>query len=211
MKKAERFFTEEEKEKIRSAVARAEAQSSGEIVPMVVDRSGHYSEFPMIGSVLLTFFAAVLLLTIRQKISAIQLLAVELLVFWLSFLAIRRSPRIWVWLIPDRLMEGVVRRRAEEAFYEHRLHETRDKTGVMILLSLLEKRVQLLADRGIHDKVSPEEWRRLVDQIARGMKKGQNCEAFCGAIEACGRLLALHFPKKGDDTNELPDEMVVEK
>jgi putative membrane protein len=211
MKRAKDFFTEEERERIRRAVDRAEGLSSGEIVPMIVDRSGHYTEFPLIATILVTFGSAVLLLTFRPAISAAQIVAVELLTFWLFFLIIQRFPRLWGWLIPERLAEESVRRRAEEAFFENRLDQTREKTGVLILLSLLERRVQLLADEGIHKKAPPQEWEHLVDQIGRDMREGQSCEAFCRAIEACGELLARYFPKKWDDTDELQNRLVAEK
>ena len=209
MKKAEHFFTDEEKEKIRRAVARAEGRSSGEIVPMVIDRSGHYLQFALTGAILFTFLIAVIAAAVWPRITASQLLLGELFTFWLFFQLIQRTGRLWSWLIPDPLMDKVVARRAEEAFYEHRLHETRDKTGLLILLSLLERRVHLLADKGIHEKVPPQTWENLAGQISAGMKEGHSCQAFCDAIEACGNLLAQYFPKRTDDTDELSNRLRV--
>lgn len=209
MKKAEDFFTTEQKEQIRQAVARAEARSAGEIVPMVVDQSGHYLQFALTGAIFFAFFVAVIWMTVQPRVTAPQILLIEFFAFWLSFFLIQRVSRIWSWLVPEALKDRVVRRRAEEAFYANRLHETREKSGVLILLSLMEHRVQLLADAGIHRRVPPETWERLVQQIASGMKEGHPFEALRGAIDACGRLLAEHFPKRPDDTDELPDHLRV--
>lgn len=209
MKKAEDFFTSEQKEQIRQAVIRAEARSSGEIVPMVVDQSGHYIQFALVGAIFSAFFVAVIWMSVQPRVTAPQILLIEFFVFWVSFFLIQRVNRLWSWLIPEALKDRVVRRRAEEAFYANRLHETREKSGVLILLSLMEHRVQILADAGIHRRVAPEIWERLVQQIASGVKEGHPFEALQGAIDACGQLLAEHFPRRPDDTDELPNQLRV--
>ncbi|MBI3802337.1 MAG: TPM domain-containing protein [Nitrospirae bacterium] len=210
MKEAEAFFTAEEKERIRQAVVRAEARSSGEIVPMVVDQSGHYIQFALTGAIFFAFLVAVVWMTIWRPVTAPQLLLIELFAFWVAFFLIQRIRRLWSWLVPESLKERVVRRRALEGFYAHRLHETRDQTGVLILLSLMEHRVELLADAGIHQRVSPEIWERLVQQIASGVKEGRPVEGLAQAIDACGALLAEHFPRRADDINELPNDLQID-
>src|SRR5581483_3293112 len=210
MKKAAELFTEDQKEKIRQAVIEAEARSTGEIVPVVIDQSGHYLQFPLTGAILVTFLIALLVAVLRSHTSAVQLLLLELVTFWICFKVIERTDRLWAWLIPDSLKEKAVARRAEEAFYEHRLHETKDKTGVLIFLSLLEHRVHLLADTGIHKKVPAQTWDNLVRQITSEMKEGRSFEALHEAVGACGRLLAEHFPKNSDDTDELSNELRIE-
>ena len=67
-----------------------------------------------------------------------------------------------------------------------------------------------LADQGIHEKVSPEEWNRLVGRITRGIRSGQGADAICSAIEDIGKLLQAHFPIKPGDTDEL-DNLIIEK
>ncbi len=211
MKKAEHFFTTDEKEQIRQAVVRAEARSAGEIVPVVVDQSGHYMQFALTGALFFAFFIAVIWMTVRPLVTAPQILLVEFFSFWAFFFLVRRVTRLWAWLIPEALKDRVVRRRAEEIFYTHHLHETREKSGVLILLSLMERRVQLLADVGIHQRVPPEIWEKLVAQIASGMKEGRPSEALRGAIDRCGELLAEHFPRRPDDIDELPNQLQIEE
>lgn len=211
MKKADAFFTAEEKERIRQAVVQAEARSSGEIVPMVVDQSGHYIQFALTGAIFFAFLAALIAMTLRPQVTAPQILLIELFSFWAAFFIIQRVGPLWAWLVPESLKERVVRRRAEESFYAHRLHETREKSGVLILLSLMEHRVELLADVGIHQRVPPERWERLVQQIASGIKAGHPVDALVQAIDACADLLAEHFPKRPDDTDELPNQLRIDR
>ncbi|MDC4203555.1 MAG: hypothetical protein MPW13_04025 [Candidatus Manganitrophus sp.] len=118
MKKAEDFFTADEKEQIRQAVARAESRSAGEIVPMVVDQSGHYLQFALTGAIFFAFFAAVIWMSVQPRVTAPQILFIEFFTFWVAFFLIQRVNLIWSWLVPEALKDRVVRRRAEEAFIQ---------------------------------------------------------------------------------------------
>ena len=115
-------------------------------------------------------------------------------------------------LVTDHRMADKVRRRAELAFYEQGLHRTREATGVLIHVSLLERRVQILADRAINEIVSPETWDNIVRTIVDGIHGNRPTDALCDAIASCGDLLARHFPPTpGDNPNELPDDVVHER
>jgi putative membrane protein len=104
-----------------------------------------------------------------------------------------------------------VRRRAELAFYEHGLHKTREATGILILVSLLERRVQVLADRAIDERVAAGTWDGLVADLVQGIKGGAPTDALCRAVARCGNLLAEHFPARaGDNPDELPDDLIQE-
>jgi len=112
----------------------------------------------------------------------------------------------------NQRMAYKVRRRAELAFYEHGLHKTREGTGILIMASLLERRVQVLADKAINDRVPPGTWDTLVNDLVKGIKDGRPTEAFCEAIAKCGDLLAEHFPARpGDNPDELDDDLIQEK
>jgi putative membrane protein len=102
-----------------------------------------------------------------------------------------------------------VRLRAERAFYEQGLHKTREGTGILILLSLLERRAQILADQAINTRVPRGTWDSLVQDLVQGIQAGRHTEAFCHVVARCGDLLAAHFPaREGDNPNELPDELI---
>ena len=94
------------------------------------------------------------------------------------------------------------------AFTEHVLHYTRDHTGILILVSLLEHRVEVLADRCINEKVPPGTWNEVVEIITAGLKSRHADDAFCKAVERCGEILATHFPRQADDRDELPNQLI---
>jgi putative membrane protein len=100
-----------------------------------------------------------------------------------------------------------VHREALANFTASGLHETRDRTGVLVYISELERRVQILADSGIHGKAGEPYWKDLVTEIVTGIRRGKACEALIAAIGRMGEKLGEHFPPRPDDTNELSNEV----
>jgi putative membrane protein len=94
------------------------------------------------------------------------------------------------------------------AFYRHGLHATRDQTGIIIYVSVFERSVQVLADKGINDHVDPAVWAEVVSMITEGIKAGKPGEALCKGVARCGELVTGHFPIKHDDTDELPNLII---
>jgi putative membrane protein len=72
----------------------------------------------------------------------------------------------------------------------------------------MEHRVHVLADRGINAAVPPHTWDEIVHMVTAGIHSGQTADALCAAIARCGDLLAEQFPRKKDDTDELPNLIV---
>lgn len=208
---AQRFFTEGEKEQIRQAVDEAEKRTSGEIVPMVVSASSHYSEIEL-AAVLLGLIAGTSAATFwvdPWKLTHMEL-AWPLVGAGIAYI-LCRIPGVKRRLISKRRIAEAVHLRSLAAFTANGLHHTRAHTGILILASLLEHRVEVLADRGINEKVQPGTWDEVVNILTSGLKSGRACAAFCAAIERCGEILAAHFPRPPDDRDELADKLVTEE
>jgi putative membrane protein len=132
------------------------------------------------------------------------------LLFFPSRLLFRKVPALKVAFIgPDR-KEHAVRLRAVRAFYEKGLYKTRKNTGVLFFISLLERKVRVLADSGIHEKIGQETLDKFARHISRGIKEGPGCDALCEAIQEAGDLLARYFPITKDDTDELCNTVITE-
>jgi putative membrane protein len=207
MKKARDFFTEEEKKRIEAAVCLAEKTTSGEIVPMLVDESYDYPRAEILGAGLFSLAGAVSVSWAFFGESLWHFLWLFALGYFPFKRLIRRLPAFRRRLIHPAEICAEVEEKAIVAFLEHGLHHTRDETGILILISLFERRVHVLADRGINNVVPVNTWDGIVEMITNGMHRGDTCEALCAAIESCGRLLAEHFPVKVDDTNELSNNL----
>jgi putative membrane protein len=208
MKSAAEFFTSEQQQRIEAAVKTAELKTSGEIVPMVVDASYEYPRAELIGAGTLALAGGLLVSWAVGGESIWWFLPVFVLSFIVFQQLIRRLPGLRRKLINPAEFDIEVREKALVSFVEQGLHETRDKTGVLILISLFERRVQVLADSGINVKVPQHTWEELVAIIIAGLKSDDACGAVCKAVERCGELLQEHFPSKHDDTNELPNLII---
>ena len=205
MESADKFFNKEEQQRIEAAVRASEMKTSGEIVPMVVDSSYDYPRAELIGGGTLALAVGLMISWLFGGESIWWFLPVFIVGFFVFQQLIHHLPALKRKLIhPDELTEEV-KEKALVSFIEQGLHETRDRTGILILISLFEHRVQVLADSGINEKVPEHTWEELVDIIITGLKSGDSCTATCQAIERCGELLQEHFPRKHDDTDELPN------
>ncbi len=205
---AKNLFSAEEKTRIEAAVQQAESRTSGEIVPMVVDQSYDYPRAEILGAGLFSLAAATSLSWAFLGESLWHFLWLFALGYLPFKQMIRRFPALKRRLIHPDEISAEVKERAIVAFLEHGLHHTRDETGILILLSLFERRVYVLADRGINDVVPTDTWDGIVDTITSGIHRGETCDALCAAIDSCGQLLESHFPIKSDDTDELPNLII---
>ncbi len=93
-------------------------------------------------------------------------------------------------------------------FYRLGMQNTRDKTGVLIMLVLSEHKFQIIADEGINRKVEEGTWNKLAESMAAHFKKGNYLDGMAETIRAVGNELSKHFPRIADDTNELSNEIV---
>jgi putative membrane protein len=113
-------------------------------------------------------------------------------------------------LLPPALVERRVAERARRCFAENGLTRTRGRTGVLILVALLERRAVVLADEGIHRLLDPQEsWQQVVDLAVEGMRRGQPLAGLEAAVRRCGEILARHLPAAASNPDELPDRLVV--
>jgi len=205
---AKELFSEEEKQRIESAVKQAEKRTSGEIVPMVVDESYDYPRAEILGSGLFSLATAVSFSWAFFDESLWHFLWVFVVCYFPFKFLIRNTPSLRRKLIHPDEISAEVEEQAVVAFMAQGLHHTRDKTGILIFISLFERRVHVLADRGINDVVATNTWDGIVQTVTDGIRRGEACEALCKAIESCGQLLEEHFPVKADDTDELPNLII---
>ncbi len=232
VKRAACFFSDEENEKIKDAVRSAEMNTSGEIAIMVVDRSDSYREAETLGAVLLSGLLALLAevlieysvisvaspdwtfaghkgsLFFLYGISIWTYIPIVFLLYFPAKVIFRRYPLLKLPFVGRKRIDEAVRERAVRAFYEKGLYKTRDETGVLIFISLMERKVWILGDRGINRKIPHSGWKEFARSLSMGVREDNVCAALCSVIENLGRELAVHFPKKADDANELSDEVL---
>jgi putative membrane protein len=111
-------------------------------------------------------------------------------------------------LTPKGTKTRRVRRRAVELFRVAAEQRTRGRTGVLLYLSLLERRVEIVADEAIHSKVEPEVWGETMAALLDEVKAGRPGEGLARAVEKIGDVLASCLPASHDNPNELPDRVI---
>lgn len=213
------LFTDSEREAIREAVAAAETRTAGEIVPYVVGRSGTYQVAVWRAASFGALLAATLSLGVAWAYDGWELnwiysagwMAVAMTLGGVlgAVLGATVDPLRRMLAGEDRLDERV-HRRAAEAFLEEEVFDTRDRTGILLFVSLFEHRIEVIGDKGINAKVKQEEWVEVVDLIRTGILNGSLAEGMVSAIERCGDLLHRRGVEiRDDDTDELSDEIRV--
>jgi len=211
-------LTAEEQERVRLAVHTAEQHTNVEIVPMIVGRSGLYRDAQYRAGLVLALAVLTILLTTEllwlpwgwHASNAAWLVLVTIVAYgtgvWLGTLV----PIIRLLTSSER-MRHKVRLRAERAFAQHAVSQTRERTGVLIMVSLLEHQIYVLPDQPLFQRVPIERWSQIAQAAAGRMKTGDVVGGLCLSIETCGLLLAEVNPSHRDDNpNELPNELVQE-
>ncbi len=108
------------------------------------------------------------------------------------------------------LLSGqTARSRAAEVFSQLRVWDTEDNSGVLIYVQLVDRRVEILADRGIAARVPQAEWDAVCRRMEQAFARGEFEAGTLAAIEEIGTRLTRHFPSEGGGNNELPDRPVV--
>lgn len=218
---------------IEAAVRAAEARTTGEIYCVVTEESSHYSETAIAWGAGVALLGPALLLvggvhvTIPELFSnwsasevgaaiesAVQRALIGAIVLQgVLFVATALTvsiPAVRRFLTPRSLKRLRVQRRAAEQFIAKNLHATRERTGLLIFVSLGERMAELIADEGIAEHVEPHVWDKAMAALTAGLKRGDPEAGFVAAIELCAEVLATKFPaREGDNPNELPDAVVV--
>ena len=208
------LFPESDQERIRAAVAAAERATSGEIVPFVVARSGHYSVASWRGAGIGAVVAAAAGLAagawndgwgLGWLYAAEGILALTLLGALAGALS-ARLPAVRRALAGRRLLEENVSRRAAQAFLEEEVFNTRDRTGILLFASMFEHRLVVIGDAGVNAKVHEGEWEEVVALVRDGIRGGRPTDGLVAAIEKCGEILHRRGVElRDDDSDELPD------
>lgn len=214
------LLSESELDQINQAVREAEAETAGEIVPVLAtsadsyDRGLFYAAF-MFASLATLLVVALYFLPFELfahdpwSVPLYVLLPCQIGGLLVGYHAAVRAPGLHRAFIPHTFMQRRVNQAAKWAFQAHRLADTRHSTGIMIYASLFERVVVVLADKAINEKHDQATWDGVRDILLEGFKRECPAEGYASAIAECGRILKIDFPIQDDDTNELPNHLRV--
>lgn len=211
---------------VSDAVTAAEAQTSGEIVTVLAERSDGYTDVALLWAIGAAFtamsvFAAFPLPFLNAWDAAIggwghewttgemasMVIALGLLKF-LGVLLVQQWQPLKFALIPGPTKTIRVHNQAVRQFKVGADRRTTGRTGVMIYLSMAEHRAEIVADEAIAAKVSAEVWGEAMGDMLAEIRKGRIAEGLAVGIRDVGFVLAEHFPRGEEDVNELPDRLI---
>ena len=89
------------------------------------------------------------------------------------------------------------------------MHKTAARHGVLVYISVTDRKLAVIGDKGIHERVGEAYWRALVDALRERMRQQQSRDGLVHAVSELGAALGRHFPRRPDDKNELPDDVSV--
>ncbi len=200
------FFSDEAKRASVASVRSVEAQTSAEVVVAVRKRSGHYGVLAYHFGLGLAALV-VLLLLVSPRVYSVGAIALEGLLALLlgvgvaaSFDTLRRA------LSRSTTLDANVNAAARAAFYDLGISRTSGRNGILVFVSLFERRCVVLTDIGLDPAALEPGWLAANSALAGAVKR-RDLKAFQGALESLGPVLGRAHPHSDDDVNELPDEV----
>ncbi len=217
-------FTLEDHKVVTSAVSEAEKSTDGEIVTIVTEQSDHYGDIAWA-------YAGLLSLTILLLVSFFPepylglidwlsggwsgvtslpywaLFIVAALVFFGARFLFSWKPLLFA-VTPPGIKSARVRKRAVSLFTVSTDHRTVGRTGILLYLSMLEHRAEIVADDAIVEKVEPAVWGDAMVALIDLVREGKPGEGMAEAVKQMGVVLTEHFPKTDNNPNELPDRLI---
>lgn len=195
--------------RIEQAIAQVERRSATEFVVAIVPKSAKYSRYRAIAAAAWSVATAMAYFPLVPWGAEVWALALQLPVGMLAWFVLG-VPALHRRLIPRHEAEHAARAVAFRIFAERQVYDTRDRTGMLLFISELERQVVLLGDRGIHERVGTGGWQEQVDYLVKRLREGKAADGVVDVIEQLESVLAAKVPVNDDDVNELPNQVVRE-
>jgi len=219
-------FTDADRKTVSAAIAAAEASSNGEIVAVATPLSDpyhdvalHWALVPLFAVLAWAAWRPTALVwwydflfggwqpdpTLGQLFTLLMVFAA--LKFTVALLILKWMP-LRLALTPGATKHRRVRRRAVTVFRAAAEKRTVGRTGILIYLSMGERRAEIVADEAILKVTDDQTWGEAMAALLEHVREGRPGEGICAAIERVGGVLAEHFPRSAGDTNEIPDKLI---
>jgi len=219
-------LSDADRQKVAAAIAAAEAKSSGEIVAVATPISDAYHDVALHWA-LVPLFAVLAWAAWRPTALAwwydflfggwspdptqsellTLLMVFAALKFTIALLILKWMP-LRLFLTPGATKHRRVRRRAIAIFQAAAAGRTAGKTGILIYLSLAERRAEIIADEAILKVTDDHTWGEAMHALLEQVREGKVGDGICAAIERVGVVLSEHFPRSAEDCNEIPDRLI---
>ena len=201
-------LTNNDKKTIEDKIAEIELKTQGEIVPCVLTQADNYPAVaPMVSLTFATvyLYSVLFIWELEPILTFAGFIISSVVGFWLGKIGWLKK----IYLHP-KVMDEEVHQHFVELFFENKLHYTMDRTGILIGISLLERRMEILAGKGIAEKVDTKIWDEIIQETIKDLKKEHLVDAILIALDKCGEILIKNFPAKKDNPNEISNTIITD-
>ncbi len=205
------FLTDVEIKEIESIVHESEKKISGEIVPVIVQRSSTYYDAPAKAG--LAFGIVGLMFSeLAYMMNPWNIFANPIYLFLafasVGYILVFYVSSLRVFFAGSFHRNEAVNRRARLSFLDHEVFNTKQRTGILIFISMQERQVVILGDSGISKKVSQDQWDEIVKNFVTKIKLKKYKDGLIEIIQRCESLLLKNgFTIVSGDQNELSNEL----
>ncbi|HEY4405349.1 MAG TPA: TPM domain-containing protein [Xanthobacteraceae bacterium] len=200
------MISDADKTRVADAIRAAEVRTAGEIFCVIARYSSDYRLVPVAWAAAIALLVPLPLVALTNWPAALIYLG-QLVAFMVAALALSH-PKVRFHIVPQRAKHERAHAEAMRQFFAQGLDKTVDRTGVLIFASAAERYVEIVADVGINQKVTPQVWQTAVEALTAAIKAGRPADGFVAAVEQCGTVLATHFPPGAFKRDELPDKLL---
>ena len=200
-------LTAEDRARVNAAIAAAEANTSIDLVCVLVRAASSYEFYPLAWSALVGLALPWPLLWLTALPFSSILLA-QLVGFALAFLVLS-TPSLRRMIVPRDVQRAAAHRAATEQFFIRGLAKTPERRGVLLFVAHEEHYARVLADEGAAAAIAPEAWQKVVDLLVAEARRGRHADGFVAALANCGEIARQTCPRDGARTNALPDRFFV--
>jgi len=200
------FFSDEAKRKSAASVRVVEQQTAAEVVVAVRPRSGRYGVLAYHFGIGLAALVVLYLLLSPQLYSVTAIVLDGVLAFAFGALIAANFHTLLRALSRKETLTGNVNGAARVAFFDLGISRTSGRNGVLVYVSLFERRCVVLTDIGIDPSACGPGFATANSNLEEAVKR-RDLNAFQQALESLGPVLCVAHPRSEDDVNELPDEV----
>lgn len=213
------FLTESEKLALITKINHAESKTRAQIVTVIAQQSDGYRYIPILWAALaalsipgiyfawLAFSTNGWIVPSEVLMTARWLYPLQVLVF-LGLGMVFQFPQARMWVIPKSVKTQRAARHAREQFFLQNLHQTSDRTGILVFVSVAEHYVEIIVDSGIAEVVDNALWTESVNEFIHHIGCGEIATGFDSTIEHCRQVLWEHFPAPDGRPDELPNHLI---
>jgi putative membrane protein len=200
------FSDKNAKAEVASAIREVESATSAEVVVAVRPRSGHYRHTDYLVGFASAFAALIVFLFDAHEFDIDWMPIDTLVAFVLGTVLCANAPPLRRALTSPKLMRSNVSTAARAAFVDLKIANTRARSGLLVFVSMFERRVEVVTDSGIDRAALGQSFADAVAALESALRRGPSFLRFTTALRSLGPILASALPRQADDVNELPDE-----